>query len=92
MKALSLGVATHLLLDLVGDVAYAWHQEQSASAIALAWPVASTHFVDSYMPSIKDHALALITWPTALGEVLGLALLVMEWGAFQRRLRGQPQA
>jgi len=93
MKALALGVATHLLLDLLGDIAYLWRREPSASAIALAWPVASSHFVESYMPSIKDHALALITWPTAVGEVVGLGLLTVEWSALHRdqgRLRRQP--
>ena len=82
LKALALGVATHLFLDFMGDSVDAW--QNSSSAVALSWPVASTHFTDSYIPSLREHALALLNLPTVLGEVVGLWFLAREWRTHHR--------
>ena len=82
LKALALGVATHLFLDFMGDSVDAW--QNSSTAVALSWPVASTHFTDSYIPSLRDHALALLNWPTVVGEVVGLGFLARGWWTHHR--------
>jgi len=89
LKALAAGVATHLLLDFVGDLPQGL--ENSSTLIAATWPLSGGRFSTSYSPSMAAHAwLLLLSWPTVSSELVGGLLLFREWRA--RRAHGVARA
>ena len=79
LKALSAGVATHLLLDFVGDLPDGLMN--SSTLIAATWPLMGGRFSTFYLPSMAAHAWLLLSWPTVSTELLGGLLLLREWRA-----------
>jgi hypothetical protein len=78
LKALAAGVATHLLLDTIGDLPDGLRN--SSALIAATWPLSGGRFADFYLPSLTAHAwLLLLSWPTLGGELVGGLLLLREW-------------
>jgi len=77
LKALALGVATHLLLDTISDIPDGL--TTSSTLIAVTWPLSGGRFATSYIPSLTAHAWLLLSWPTLGGELVGGLLLLREW-------------
>ena len=77
LKALAAGVATHLLLDVAGDLLGG--SGESSTLIAVAWPFSGGVFYTYYLPSIAAHAAQLLSAPIVAGELIGGWLLWREW-------------
>jgi hypothetical protein len=76
LAAISIGVATHLLLDNLGDRFFVGH---SFSLQALAWPFLGWHFPDFPFANAHEH-LSLIRDPYFLiCELIGILFLLWEY-------------
>jgi hypothetical protein len=84
LAALSLGVASHLLLDNVGEV---FIHPPGGNLVTLLWPFLGTAFPPYKFQSLGDH-LSMFFHPFILGaEVVGLAILL--WDEWKLRHRGE---
>jgi hypothetical protein len=88
LAAVSLGMATHLILDCIVDLPGVGRD--SATWVAMLWPLLGHEFVTSYFQSMKEHFLRLGSWPVLSGEVVGGVLLLIEWR--QRKAGARPVA
>ena len=73
LAALSLGMATHLLLDCLID--RVTPEVASPALIALTWPFIQNHFASYHFASVGEHLHKLVNVPTMTAEVIGLSLI-----------------
>jgi hypothetical protein len=87
--ALVVGMATHSVLDLGGDVTgfvsfrlgLASRPQGFSSLKALLFPLVGGHFSNMPFHSIREHLLSLGQAYTIGGELVGGALLLLAWRA-----------
>ena len=99
---LSIGIATHLFLDELGDVASALFpilgtHGRPGTISAILFPLLGPHFPISPYRSALEHAESLANGYVVAGEILGAVLLVWQWrmGVFDAltpRSRGEKAA
>jgi hypothetical protein len=77
LLALALGIATHLLIDNVGDLL--GMTTQDGILRPLLWPLNGWNFPISQFNTIADHLAALKNPWILGGEVVGLALLAWDY-------------
>lgn len=85
--AVLVGMATHWLLDLGGDVTgYLSHAlgtsstpASFSSVRALLFPLLGGHFAVSPFHSAREHLTSLVQTYTLAGELVGGVLLVLAW-------------
>jgi hypothetical protein len=77
LRALAIGVTTHLILDIVG-LSLSWR--------AVVWPLFGWHFPAYPFTSLSQHLGTILHPITLISEVLGAAIL---WSDY-RRARRQP--
>jgi hypothetical protein len=77
LRALAIGVATHLVLDVAG-LSLSWR--------ALLWPLFGWHFPAYPFTSLTEHLGTILHPVTLIGEVAGAAILWWD----HRRARRQP--
>ncbi len=75
LRALAIGVATHLVLDIVG-LSLSWR--------ALVWPLFGWHFPAYPFTSLSEHLGTILHPITLIGELLGAAIL---WSDYRRARR-----
>lgn len=75
--ALTLGMATHALLDCFMDRFYP--EIPSSALIALKWPFLTHQFADYHFDSIGEHLGHLFNWPIIASEAIGILLLSYGW-------------
>lgn len=78
LKALAIGVATHLALDGVG-LSMNWG--------TLLWPLFGWHFPTYPFKNLTEHLWTIFNPVTFLGEVLGAAILWSDYRKTRRRPR-----
>jgi len=78
LKALAIGVATHLVLDGVG-LSMNWG--------TLLWPLLGWHFPTYPFKNLTEHLWTIFNPITFLGEVLGAAILWLDYRKTRRRPR-----
>ena len=84
LAALSLGMATHLLLDCLID---RFNPDmQSPALIALTWPFLNAQFASYHFASIGDHLHKLVNVPTISAEIVGASFL--GWDYWKSANRG----
>ena len=76
LKALAIGVATHLVLDGVG-LSMNWG--------TLLWPLFGWHFPTYPFKNLTEHLWTIFNPITFLGEVLGAAILWSDYRKSRRR-------
>jgi len=76
LKALAIGVATHLALDGVG-LSMNWG--------TLLWPLLGWHFPTYPFKNLTEHLSTIFNPITFLGEVLGAAILWSDYRKTRRR-------
>ena len=86
--ALVLGMATHLLLDELGDVVGLFAParpgfDSPPTAAAVLWPALGVHFPIAPFTTVGEHVAALATGYVIAGELIGGALLA--WERWRRR-------
>jgi len=94
---LFLGIATHLLLDQLGDVAW-WifpalgMHAPPGTISAILFPLLGPHFPVSPYHSALEHMRSLENAYVIAGEAIGAALLVWQWrtGVFDGLRRRAP--
>ena len=85
--ALAAGVATHLLLDNVGDFFVPASPPESSSLIALWFPAMGVRFPVATASSLAQHLWLKAVDPWVIGgELLGLALLLQAWWTSRARV------
>ena len=99
---LFIGIATHLFLDELGDVAGALipalgTHGRPGTINAILFPLLGPHFPVSPYRSALEHALSLANGYVIAGEILGAVLLLWQWraGVFEgltRRARAEKAA
>jgi hypothetical protein len=77
LAAMAWGVASHLLLDNIGDL-FGEHVGPTAFD-ALMFPLYGAHFPIAFFKSIKEHLLSIKNVYIAGGELGGAALLIWSW-------------
>src|SRR5207237_8158394 len=70
VRALAIGVATHLVLDCVG---------LSMDRGTLLWPLFGWHFPTFPFRNFGHHLSMILSPITLAGEVLGAAILLWDW-------------
>jgi hypothetical protein len=80
LRALAIGVATHLVLDLVG---------LSMNLGTLLWPLLGWHFPTYPFRSLGQHLGTLFSPITFIGETVGAAILGWDYRNY-RKSRRQP--
>ena len=75
-RALALGVATHLALDVVG---------LSLNLRTLLWPLLGWRFPSYPFRHLTEHLATILRPVTFAGEALGAAILWWDWRAARRR-------
>lgn len=78
LRALAIGVTTHLVLDVVG-LSLSWR--------SLLWPVFGWHFPAYPFTSLSQHLGTILHPVTLIGEGLGAAIL---WSDYRRAQRQPP--
>jgi hypothetical protein len=88
---LFIGIATHLFLDQLGDVASALFpvlgtHGRPGTISAILFPLLGPHFPISPYRSALEHAESLANAWVVAGEIVGAVLLVWQWreGVFER--------
>lgn len=89
LAAIAFGVATHLLLDNLGDGLAGYfmpditHPPQQSALIALLWPFYKSYFVISPFDTLAGHMHRSIN-PLSLGfEVIGASILFWDYWQFR---------
>jgi hypothetical protein len=77
IRAVAIGVATHLVLDCVG---------LSMGLSTLLWPLFGWHFPAYPFRSLGQHLATILNPVTLAGELMGAAILCWDY----RRARGRP--
>jgi hypothetical protein len=85
--ALSLGVASHLLLD-TGSSALISEELARASQISLLWPLRGMKFPNFPHASFWEHLLTLQEPILLGGEIVGILLIFWDYRKRQRNRRG----
>jgi hypothetical protein len=80
LRALAIGVTTHLVLDFVG---------LSMNLGTLLWPLFGTHFPIYPFRSLSQHLGTIFNPITFIGEALGASIL---WWDYRRSRRRPPSA
>jgi hypothetical protein len=98
-RALFVGMVTHLMLDLGGDLFGSALVEAGLASpspstgpstlAAVLFPLLGPHFPISPFHSLKEHALSLGSAYVLSGELLGATLLALDWR--KRRASPPPQ-
>ncbi|HZP64943.1 MAG TPA: metal-dependent hydrolase [Rudaea sp.] len=89
LAAIAWGIASHLLLDNIGDL---FGERNGPTAFdALMFPLLGAHFPISFFKSIKEHLLSVRNLYVGGGEVAGALLLLWSWLQSRRRLHEQPR-
>jgi hypothetical protein len=83
--ALSLGMATHVLLDCALDVFVG--DGPSSTWIAVTWPLHGAQFAHVYIGSFAAHADLLLRSPVVVSELLGMMAIVFELWKGRRATR-----
>lgn len=78
LKALVVGMATHMVLD-VGMDAVRWPDELTPALIAPLWPLLGVSFWINQTDTITEHLWALAVGPIIAGELLGSCYLILSW-------------
>ncbi len=78
-RAVTLGVATHFVLDCVG---------LSMGLGTLLWPFLGRHFPAYPFANLAHHLATVLNPVTLAGEVLGGAILLWDWRRARRRVDG----
>jgi hypothetical protein len=78
LRALAIGVTTHLILDVVG-LSLSWK--------TLLWPLFGWHFPAYPFASLSEHLGTILHPITLIGELLGAAIL---WADYRRKRRQAP--
>jgi hypothetical protein len=92
---LALGIATHLLLDEMGDlVGFAFpgvvtRHPGPSTLSAILFPLLGPHFPISPFRNARDHAASIANAYIVACEVLGAALLYWQWRRGVLRLRAK---
>jgi hypothetical protein len=73
-RALALGVATHLALDIVG---------QTMDRVTLFWPLLGWRFTPFRHHGLGEHLLTVLNPVTLAGELIGGTIIV--WDLWRRR-------
>lgn len=79
IAGLSLGMATHILLDGVADSILGLPMHESSAALAALYPIYKTHFAAMPFDTFGDHlksGSAPVVW---VAEIVGAFLLFREW-------------
>jgi hypothetical protein len=82
LTAIAWGVASHVLLDNLGDlpgVMAGTHGDGPSTLDGFLYPLRGTHFPVSPFQSIGEHLLSATRLYVLAGEFLGLALLADAW-------------
>lgn len=91
-KALALGMASHLVLDTIGDFfnQFAPHlpyrNGPTGGIEAVLWPLLGWHFPTARMPTFSTYVGASFSYVNVIAEVIGAALLVADWRLRRRRV------
>lgn len=84
LSAVSLGMATHLLLDNVGDHLHTVFSSNTlegvlttsnSASVALLWPLMGVHFANFPYASFSEHLKHSLQLEILIGEVLGLLFI-----------------
>ena len=78
LRAVAIGVATHLVLDCVG---------LSMGLGTLLWPLFGWHFPAYPFRNLGQHLATILNPVTLAGEVLGAAILWWDWRKARRQRR-----
>ncbi len=80
LAALSLGIATHLMLDGLADAFSLIKEKDPSISHVILWPLKGLRFPSAGHKSIKYHFLSRIKEPSILwGEIIGLSLLLWDY-------------
>jgi hypothetical protein len=93
LSAVSLGMATHLLLDNVGDHLHGVFSAHTlgtsgslgtfgtpnSASIALLWPLLGVHFASFPFSSLHEHLMHGLQPEILIGEVLGLLFIAWDY-------------
>jgi hypothetical protein len=88
LAAVSVGMITHGILDCIVDLPAVGRE--SATWVAMLWPLLGHEFVVFYFPSMKAHFLQLGSWQVVSGEVVGGMLMLIEWWRRNTALHASP--
>jgi hypothetical protein len=83
---LAAGVATHLVLDLLGDLepARGVHPQGPSTLAAVLFPLLGPRFPFAHFATAAQHATAIGGYYVICGEVLGAALLLGQYLRLRR--------
>jgi hypothetical protein len=83
LRALAIGVATHLALDVVG---------LSLGLRSLLWPMLGWHFPSYPFRNLTEHLATILRPVTLVGEALGAAILWSDYRKARLRPASEPMS